>query len=91
MDMCYAMNAFSQFMCEPIHIHMVAAKHILRYARGTIAYGLWYTFSAVAIPHDSGPKDHFQIFFQFGFSDELLVQQEAGLHSPKHCRGRLHC
>jgi hypothetical protein len=51
MDMCYAVNALSQFMCEPIHIHMVVAKHILRYARGTIAYGLWYTFSGGAIPH----------------------------------------
>jgi hypothetical protein len=30
-DICYAVNALSQFMCEPKHIHMVAVKHILRY------------------------------------------------------------
>jgi hypothetical protein len=30
-DICYAVNALSQFMCEPKHIHMVVAKHILRY------------------------------------------------------------
>jgi hypothetical protein len=44
-DICYAINALSQFMCEPKHIHMVVVKHILRYVRGTIAYGLRYTSS----------------------------------------------
>jgi hypothetical protein len=39
-DIYYAVNALIQFMCEPKHIHMVAVKHILRYVRGTIAYGL---------------------------------------------------
>jgi hypothetical protein len=29
-DICYAVNALSQFMCEPKNIHMVA-KHILIY------------------------------------------------------------
>ncbi|XP_057852554.1 uncharacterized protein LOC131062829 [Cryptomeria japonica] len=42
-DICYPINALSQFMCEPKQIHMVAAKHILRYLRGTIGYGLKYT------------------------------------------------
>jgi hypothetical protein len=32
-------------MCEPKHIHMVDVKHILIYVRGTITYGLRYTFS----------------------------------------------
>jgi hypothetical protein len=39
-DIRYAVNALSQFTCEPKHIHMVVVKHILRYVRGTIAYGL---------------------------------------------------
>ena len=30
-DICYTVNALSQFMCEPKHIHMFVAKHILRY------------------------------------------------------------
>jgi hypothetical protein len=30
-NICYIVNALSQFMCEPKHIHMVVAKHILRY------------------------------------------------------------
>lgn len=41
-DICNAVNALSQFMCEPREIHLVVAKHILRYLRGTIGLGLKY-------------------------------------------------
>ena len=33
-------------MFDPKHIHWVAAKHVLRYVRGTITYGLRYTSSS---------------------------------------------
>ncbi|XP_059067840.1 secreted RxLR effector protein 161-like [Cryptomeria japonica] len=42
LNICYAMNAFSQFMCEPKEIHLVAMKHIMRYLQGTLNYGLKY-------------------------------------------------
>ena len=42
-DICYAVSALSQCMPELKHIHWVSAKHVLRYLRGTIAYGLRYT------------------------------------------------
>ena len=45
-DICYAVSALSQFMCDPRQIHLVAAKHILRYLRGTVGYGLKYTSDA---------------------------------------------
>ena len=45
-DICYTLNAPSQFMSDPKHIHLVAAKHVLRYVQGTITYGLRYTFSS---------------------------------------------
>ena len=41
-DICFAMNALSQFMCEPRQIHWIAAKHVLRYLRGTVGYDLQY-------------------------------------------------
>ena len=41
-DICYAVSILSQFMTDPRHIHRVVGKHILRYLRGTIAYGLRY-------------------------------------------------
>jgi hypothetical protein len=44
-------------MCEPTHIHMVAIKHILRYVRGTIAYGLRYTSSGGVMLHGYTDSD----------------------------------
>ena len=44
-DICYTMNALSQFTPDPKHIHWKDAKHVLRYVRGTITYGLRYTSS----------------------------------------------
>ena len=45
-DICYTVNALSQFMSDPKQIHLVATKHVLRYVRGTITYGLRYTSSS---------------------------------------------
>eukprot|EP00253_Pinus_taeda_P020838 PITA_20838 len=42
-DICFAVNTLSQFMVEPHHIHLISAKNLLRYLRGTITYGLRYT------------------------------------------------
>ncbi|XP_057826547.2 uncharacterized mitochondrial protein AtMg00810-like [Cryptomeria japonica] len=42
LDICYATNVVSHFMCEPKKIHLMAAKHILRYLRGSIGFGLNY-------------------------------------------------
>ena len=39
-DICFAVNTLSQFLTDPRHL--IAAKHILRYLRGTIDYGLKY-------------------------------------------------
>jgi hypothetical protein len=45
-DICFAVNTLSQFQVEPRHEHWIAAKHVLRYIRGTINYGLRYTASS---------------------------------------------
>ena len=39
---CFVVNTLSQFLIDPRHVHLIAAKHILRYLRGTIDYGLKY-------------------------------------------------
>ena len=42
-DICFAVSTLSQFMVEPRHEHWIAAKHVLRYLKGTVEYGLRYT------------------------------------------------
>jgi hypothetical protein len=41
-DICFAVNTLSQFLVEPIHVHLVAAKHVMRYLKGTLDCGLSY-------------------------------------------------
>jgi transposase InsO family protein len=41
-DICFAVNTLSQFLVEPRRVHLVAAKHVMRYLKGTIDYGLIY-------------------------------------------------
>ena len=39
---CFAYNTLIQFLMDLRHVHLIAAKHILRYLKGTIDYGLRY-------------------------------------------------
>ena len=45
-DICFVVSTLGQFMCELRKMHWVAAKHVLRYLRGTVGYGLRYTSSS---------------------------------------------
>ena len=38
-NICFAVNTLSQFLTDPRHVHLIAAKHILRYLKGTVDYG----------------------------------------------------
>ena len=39
---CFAVNTLSQFLTDPRHVHLITAKHILRYLKGTVDYQLKY-------------------------------------------------
>ena len=41
-DICFAVNTLSQFLMDPRHVHLIATKHIQRYLRGTVDYGIKY-------------------------------------------------
>jgi hypothetical protein len=41
-NICFAVNTFSQFLVEPRCVHLVVAKYVMRYLKGTIDYGLSY-------------------------------------------------
>jgi hypothetical protein len=41
-DICFVVNTLSQYLVEPRRVHLVAAKHVMRYLKGTLDYGLYY-------------------------------------------------
>jgi hypothetical protein len=41
-DNCFVVNTLSQFLVEPRHVHIVAAKHVMRYLKGKLDCGLNY-------------------------------------------------
>ena len=38
-------NPLTQFLTNPINVHLIATNHILRYLRGNVDYGLKYKAS----------------------------------------------
>ena len=41
-DICFVVNTLRQFLTDLIHVHLIVAKHILRYLKGIVDYGLKY-------------------------------------------------
>jgi hypothetical protein len=41
-DICFVVNTLSRFLVEPRHVHLVVAKHVMRYLKGTLDCGLSY-------------------------------------------------
>ena len=39
---CFVVNTLSQFLTDLRHVHLIAAKHILRYLKGTVDYRIKY-------------------------------------------------
>ena len=42
LDIFFFVNTLSKSLIDSRHVHLVAAKHILRYLKGTMDYGLKY-------------------------------------------------
>jgi hypothetical protein len=41
-DLMFAVNLIARFMEHPVETHLMVAKRIMRYIRGTIELGIWY-------------------------------------------------
>jgi hypothetical protein len=41
-DICFVVNTLSQYLVEPRRVHLVVAKHVIRYLKGTLDFGLYY-------------------------------------------------
>jgi hypothetical protein len=43
LDIFFVVNTLSQYMVDPRRVHLVAAKHVMRYLKGMLDYGLCFT------------------------------------------------
>ena len=41
-DISFAVNTLSQYLVQPRRFHLIATKHVMRYLKGTIDFGLYY-------------------------------------------------
>ena len=41
-DICFSMSTLSQYLVKPIWVHLIAAKHVMRYLKGTMDFGLYH-------------------------------------------------
>jgi hypothetical protein len=42
LDICFVVNTLSQYLVKPRHVHLIDAKHIMRYLKGMLDFGLCY-------------------------------------------------
>ena len=42
LDICFAVNTLSQHLVQRRRVRLIAAKHVMRYLKGTIDFGLYY-------------------------------------------------
>ena len=41
-DICFAVNTLIQYLVQPRWVHLVGAKHAMRYLKGIIDFALYY-------------------------------------------------
>jgi hypothetical protein len=75
LDICFAVNTLSQYLVEPRRVHLVAAKHVMRYLKRTLDYGLYYT------------RDH--EFRLYGYTNSDWVGSASDRKSTSGCCFRL--
>jgi hypothetical protein len=83
-DICFVMNTLSQFLVETRHVHLVVTKHVMRYLKGTLDYGLSYDGDHNFTPSGytdsdwagsvSDRKSTSRMLFQFGISHDLVAE-----------------
>jgi histone deacetylase 1/2 len=76
-DITHAVNIVCRYMSDPQHQHMIAAKHVFRYLRGTTDYGLKYQL---------GECNYVNSFEITGFSDASWADNKEDRKSTAgHC------
>jgi hypothetical protein len=70
-NICLTVNTMSQYMEQPKQVHLVRVKHVMRYLKGTLDYGIRYV-----IDHE---------FRLYGYSDSYWVSSIPDRRSTLAC------
>ena len=85
-DISTAYSLLSQFNCDPSNGHWEAAKHVLKYLKGTASHGIWFRqgedrlTGCVAVPEE---LKHEQLLL---FTDSNWGPQDASSPKPNETR-----
>jgi hypothetical protein len=98
LDSCYAVNVLSHSMSQPRQTHWTTTKHVLRYLRGTVRYGLRYASSedlslqgyAECTESTVDRKSTSGCCFNVKFFHGFLVQQKTNLCGLEYHRNRVY-
>jgi hypothetical protein len=71
LDICFFVNTLSQYLVEPRCVHLVAAKHVMRYLKGMLDFGLCYN------------GDHY--FILGGYTDSDYARSVTDRKSTSGC------
>ena len=41
-NICFAVTTLSQYLVQPRHVHLTTTKHVMRYLKRTIDFGIYY-------------------------------------------------
>ena len=41
-NICFVVNTLNQYLVQPRRVHLIATKHVMRYMKGTIEFGIYY-------------------------------------------------
>ena len=74
---------------NPRHVHLIAAKHILRYLNSIVDYGLKYKADQKINLEGYVDSEHLGVLLQYGIRCDLLVYKEAFLHGTEYSRSRI--
>jgi hypothetical protein len=70
-DICFVVNTLSQYLVEPRLVHLAVAKHVMRYLKGALDYGLCYT--------------RYCDFKLYGYTDSDWVGSDSDRKSTSGC------
>ena len=62
------MNTLSEFLTYLRHVHLIAAKHILRHLKGTVDYGLKY---------EANQKTNLHHYVDFDWADNSIDRKST--------------